>query len=124
MPISIWIDNESHNLKLGAAGYLVETLNTSTGKARWSVRERPLRVKDTGEARLTGECEKSGNHVRVAHGVVLAVQVNGAESRVRIMSLHGARLAEFLTSDGFPELVPTTPQESADAAGPSAERAS
>jgi hypothetical protein len=106
MTISIWIDNESHGLKLGAAGYLVETLNTNTGKARWSVRERPLRAKGTGEPRLTGECEKSGNHVRTAHGVVLVVQVNGAESRVRIMSLHGERLAEFLRSDGFPELIP------------------
>ena len=124
MPISVWIDNEHHGLKLGSAGYLVEILNLGTGKACWSVRDRPLRTIDGDKPRLTGSCGKRGNKEHTAHGVVLVVQANGAKSRVRIMSLHGARLAEVLTSDGFPELVPTTPQESADAAGPSAERAS
>jgi hypothetical protein len=109
MTISVWIDNDHHGLKLGHVGYLVETLNTATGKACWSVRDRPLRTNRSNELRLRGFCGETNNHSRTAHGVVIVAEVNGSMSRARIASVVGAHLAEFLRSDGYPELVPDEP---------------
>ena len=109
MPISVWIDNDHHGLKLGQIGYLVEPLPPGTGQACWSVRDRPLRTNTTDEPRLHGYCGETNKHGRTAHGVVIVVEVNGSKSRARIASVVGERLAEFLRSDGHPGLVPLVP---------------
>ena len=47
-----WIDC-SYDTVVGEIGYLVETINTSTGRTSWSLRDRPLHTNQSGEPRLS-----------------------------------------------------------------------
>jgi hypothetical protein len=100
-----WIDCY-YTTKSGDIGYLVETLDTSSGRTSWSVRDRPLRTNRSHEPRLTGWCGETDNRSRYARGVVKVTRVNAAQDRAQISSLSGPELAEFLENDGHPELIP------------------
>jgi len=98
-----WIDCELSAMP-GLTGYLVETVHD--GKVSWSLRERPLRTNQSNEPRLMGWCGETNNRSRTAHGVVEIVKVNKANDRAMVARLRGERLASFLESDGYPELIP------------------
>lgn len=102
MATPTWIDSDCPTI--GTIGYLVETLNTSTGRTTWSLHERPLRTNQTHQPRLHGWCGETDNRSRYARGVVCVTGVNRARDRARIARLTGAGLAAFLECDGHPEL--------------------
>lgn len=102
--MSKWIDID-YTQGVSTIGYLVETLNTSTGRTSWSLRERPLRTNQSLEPRLFGWCGETDNRSRTACGVWTVVQVNKAGERARITQLKGEALADFLEKDGYPDLV-------------------
>ncbi len=106
MSIPSWIDCDFLDLNVHELGYLVETLNTSTGRTSWSLRDRPLRTNQTNEPRLAGWCGETDNRSRYACGVVRVVRTNRALDRVQIAQVTGPELAAFLEEDGHPELAP------------------
>lgn len=103
-----WIDAMygSEMSRVGAVGYLVHALNTSNGRETLSLRERPLRTNGSGKARLRGWCGETDNISKTAQGVWRVVRMNKACDRCQVVELTGADLAEFLATDGHPELMP------------------
>lgn len=101
-----WIDVE-FGTTVGTIGYLVETLDTSSGRTSWSLRERPLRTNQSLEPRLTGWCGETDNRSRHAHGVWRVTRINRTGERGQIVQLTGAALAAHLEADGYPELTHT-----------------
>ena len=104
MSTPTWIDCDDYSTRVGTTGYLVETLNTNTGRTSWGLRERPLHTNQSNEPRLTGWCGETDNRSRYARGVVRVSAVNERGDRCRIASIQGADLVAFLEKDGYPEL--------------------
>lgn len=102
-----WIDCDFASTRVGDIRYLVETLNTSNGRTSWSLYERPCRTNQSHRPVLDGWCGETDNRSRYARGVVRVSTVNANMDRCRITALNGAELTEFLTRDGFPELIPS-----------------
>jgi hypothetical protein len=104
----MWIDIDNYDLHLeiGTIGYLVETLNTSSGRTTYALRERPLRTNQSHEPRLSGWCGETDNRSRYARGVWRVTKVNRAGDRASISRVTGADLARFLEEDGHPDLIP------------------
>lgn len=100
-----WIDNNDFD-KVGYTGYLVRVDDTSNGGSRYSLRERPARTNRSAVPRLDGWCGEDNNRSLVALGVAKIVGRNRALDRARIARVTGSELAEFLSSDGYPELIP------------------
>lgn len=99
-----WIDC-SYDTVVGEIGYLVETINTSTGRTSWSLRDRPLHTNQSGEPRLSGWCGETDNKSRHAHGVWRVTRVASKTERAQIVRLEGAELKAQLERDGYPELI-------------------
>jgi hypothetical protein len=97
----MWIDCEE---KHGTLGYLVETLNTNTGRTTFSLYERPCRTNQSLEPRLWGWCGETDNRSRYARGVVRVVKRNRLGDRARVAQVTGVELAAFLESEGYPDL--------------------
>ena len=72
-----WIDSDDLDIRHdGEVFFLVETLDTSTGRTSWSLRERPLRMNRSAEprfARLVWRDEQRKPH---AHGLVRVVRAD------------------------------------------------
>ena len=100
----MWIDSEYS--KIGTIGYLVRTLNTSDGSDRYSLRERPARTNMSHEPRLTGWVGETNNRSSTAVGCYRVVRTNRAGDRAQIARVEGKELADFLASEGYPELIP------------------
>lgn len=103
-----WIDAMygSEMSRVGAVGYLVHALNTSNGRETLSLRERPLRTNNSGKPRLRGWCGETDNISKTAQGIWRVVRMNRAGDRCQVVELTGADLAEFLATDGHPEIMP------------------
>ena len=99
-----WIDCDGDNVEPGRTGYLVRTLNTSTGRESWAIRDRPLRTNQTREPRLWGWCGETDNKSRTAQGVCKVARVNAAGDRCAVVRVVGAELAAWLEADGHPDL--------------------
>ena len=105
-----WIDFSGYEFEtrasgVGAVGYLVETLNTSTAPTSFSLRERPLRTNVSREPRLNGWCGETDNKSRYARGCWRVTRFNAAGDRAQIVQFQGDDLAAFLAEDGYPELL-------------------
>jgi len=103
--MSKWIDCDAYDMSVGHIGYLVETLNTNTGRTLWCLHERPLRTNRSHEATLYGWCGETNNLNRNARGAWRVVRINKARDRIQIVKLSGGALAAHLEADGYPELV-------------------
>lgn len=101
-----WIDCDSYSTKIGAIGYLVETLNTNNGATSFSLHDRPLRTNQSLQPRIDGWCGETDNRSRHARGVWRIARTNKAGDRAQIVRLDGAERDAFLESDGYPELIP------------------
>jgi hypothetical protein len=106
MSIPTWIDGDFYAHKPGDIGYLVESLDTNTGRTSWWLSERPIRTNRSLQPRIAGWCGETDNRSRYARGVARVVSVNKAGDRIRIACLTGKALAEALEADGYPELIP------------------
>ena len=104
-----WIDIDLGGdfSNVGERGYLVETLNTSTGRTSLALHERPLRTNQSNEPRLAGWCGETNNRSRYARGVWEIRRFNKAMDRAQIARVEGDDLAAFLERDGYPELTPS-----------------
>jgi hypothetical protein len=100
-----WIDCCNDNTRVGDTCYLVEVLNTSSGRTSWSLNERPLRTNRSLQPRLSGWCGETDNRSRYARGVVRVAQINKAGDRCRIVRVEGEALAAFLSADGYPDMI-------------------
>ena len=105
--MSKWIDIDySETLSnVGGIGYLAKTFNTSNARERFSLRERPCGKNRSGEKTLDGWCGETNNVSLTACGVWQIARVNSARDRAQIVQLTGAKLAQFLERDGYPELI-------------------
>ena len=102
----MWIDTDYSNARdIGRHFYLARTLDTSTGRERWSLRERPCRTNRSGEARLDGWCGETNNRSCYAEGVCKIVRLNEAGDRALVAKVTGADLVAFLERDGYPQLL-------------------
>lgn len=99
----MWIDADAYETTVGATGYLVETLNTNTGRTTWALRDRPLRTNQSLQPRLHGWCGETDNRSRYARGMVRVVRVT-LRDRALVTKLDGAELAAALEADGYPDL--------------------
>jgi hypothetical protein len=99
-----WADGDGE--RPGDVRYLVEAFYSSTGNTRRYVMARPLRTNMSGEPKLHGWCGETNNVSRTACGVVRVVATNRDADRLRVERVEGDELAEFLTQDGYPELIP------------------
>ena len=97
----MWIDCED---KRGTIGFLVETLNTNTGRTSFVLHDRQLRTNQSHEPRLSGWCGETDSRSRYARGVVRVVSRNRLGDRARVAQVTGADLAAFLGSEGYPDL--------------------
>ena len=100
----MWIDSEYS--KVGEIGYLVRTLNTNDGSERYSLRERPARTNLSHALRLTGWVGETNNQSVTAVGCYRVVRTNRAGDRAQVVRVDGTALADFLASDGYPEIIP------------------
>ena len=99
-----WIDCSNGYETIGDHCYLVEVLDTSSGRTSWSLHERPLRTNQSHEPRLHGWCGETDNRSRFARGVVRVVDTTKSGDRCRIAAVKGDALLAFLEQDGYPEL--------------------
>jgi hypothetical protein len=100
----MWIDLQDPFFKVGSVGYLVRTVNTSTGTESYSLRERPLRTNQSNVPRLTGWCGETDNRSRYAEGCYRIARFNIAHERAQIIAVTGLALESFLADDGYPHL--------------------
>jgi|HubBroStandDraft_4_1064222.scaffolds.fasta_scaffold415295_2 hypothetical protein len=105
MSTPTWIDCCNYDTNVGDVRYLVEVLNTSSGRTSFSLNERPLRTNRSLQPRLWGWCGETDNRSRHARGVVRIASINKAGDRCRIARVTGADLAAFLATDGYPDLL-------------------
>jgi hypothetical protein len=99
----MWIDCEY--AEVGYIGYLVEVLDTNTGRSCHTLHEQPARTNRSHEPRLSGWCGETNNRSLTACGVWRVVQLNRTGERARIVGLTGDELSAFLEQDGYPELL-------------------
>jgi hypothetical protein len=107
MNIPAWIDVEY--VSIGTIGYLVETVNTSTGGTSWSLYDRPPLTNRSHEPRLYGWLGETDNRSRTARGMVRVTALNKNRDRARIARLTGDELSAALEGDGYPELANEAP---------------
>lgn len=105
----MWIDFYGFASDIGRHYYLARTLDTSTGRERWSLRERPCRTNRSGDATLGGWCGETNNLSLYALGVCKIVRLNEAGDRAMVAKVTGAHLGAFLERDGYPGLVARIP---------------
>lgn len=99
----MWIDHDG-GIE-GDEGYLVEIVNTSTGRTRFALRDRPPRTNQSLEPRLDGWCGETDNRSLFARGAWCIMRTNAVGDRAEIKRMTGASLAAFLERDGYPELM-------------------
>ena len=100
----MWLDCD---MRVGDVGFLVETLDTSSGVTTWSMRDVPPRTNHSCEPRLTGWCGETNNRSSYARGMARVVRIAYAYGgrRAMVRRLSGAELAAALGQVGHPGLV-------------------
>lgn len=101
MSTPTWIDCCNYDTNVGDVRYLVEVLNTSSGRTSFSLNERPLRTNRSLQPRLWGWCGETDNRSRYARGVVRIASVNQGGRSMPYRPRHGRR-PRRVPGDGRP----------------------
>jgi hypothetical protein len=93
-------------LAVGDVRYLVETLDTSSGRTSWGLRDTPLHTNQSIEPRLHGWCGETNNRSHYARGLVVVSRLAGEQrERVLVRRATPTEARAYLAKAGYPELI-------------------